>query len=507
MERDGMSGDGAPVLRVRGLGKTFVGRSVLRNVDLEVGRGEIVGLLGQNGSGKSTLIKVVSGYHEPDPGSSIEINGLDLQHPQARLQMAFVHQNLGLFDDLSVIDNMMVNRWARESGHLRWGRLRSQAAALLDDFGLRIGLDERVGGLSQGDRAVLAIARAVGELAHSSSGLLVLDEPTPYLARDEVARLFAAMRAAATRGIGILFVSHRLDEVRQITDRVLVIRDGGLVADEATAGLSDERLIELIVGRELSSFYPEAADRPVTELLLSVEELETPGGVRLDLELRKGEIVGLTGLLGSGFEQVPYALAGASNDVSGELAMDGTRMRLSDLDTAGAIASGLVLVPADRARYGVAGGLSVEANTSLPWIDRLSRRGRIDRRRELREVAGLLDRFDVHPRDPKALIETLSGGNQQKTVLARWIANHPRVLLLHEPTQGVDVGARTQIFSVLREIADQGISVLFCSLEYEDLAHMCDRVLVFRDGLVVSELDGAEVTVDRIVDTSMRAAA
>lgn len=500
--------DVTPVLRVRNLSKSFVGTTIISGIDLDVHPGEIVGLLGQNGSGKSTLIKVVSGYHEPNAGSLIEINGVDSAQSGARLDVAFVHQNLGLFDDLSVLDNMMVNHWARGGGHLKWRKIRADANRVLASFDLHVSLDERVGSLPQGDRAVLTIARAVGELSGlGGGGLLVLDEPTPYLARDEVARLFTAMRSATERGIGILFVSHRLDEIQEITDRVAVIRDGGLVADTPTSCLSSQQLVDLIVGRELTSFYPDMRSAAPAELLLSVSDVETSSGALASFDVHMGEILGLTGLLGSGFEQIPYALAGASDDASGSLRIGSADIDVAVLDTSRAIRNGLALVPADRGRFGVTAGLSVEANTSLPWIDRLKRRGRIDRAKERDEVAALLERFDVRPRDPDALIETLSGGNQQKTVLARWIASQPKVLLLHEPTQGVDVGARTQIFSVLREIADAGISVLFCSLEYEDLAHMCDRVLVFRDGLIISELHGVDVIADRIIDLSLRAAA
>jgi ribose transport system ATP-binding protein len=501
---------GTPVLRVRELSKSFVGRTVLSKVALDVAPGEVVGLLGQNGSGKSTLIKVVSGYHAPDAGSSVEVNGVALDSSLgnsglADLDMAFVHQNLGLFDDSSVLDNLMANRWVKRGGHIRWRALRASGQALLDDFGLDVDLDAPVSALTQGDKAVLAIARAVGELAHLPSGLLVLDEPTPYLARAEVQRLFAAMRSAAERGIGILFVSHRLDEVRDVTDRVVVLRDGSVVADRATADLSDDELVELIVGRAITDFYPTV---PVStgETVLAVHDLAARGDATLSFDIRRGEIVGMTGLLGSGFEVVPYALAGDRAGTAGTLVIDGEAVDIATLTPPAAISHGLALVPADRSRLGVAGTMSVGENISLPWVDRLTRGVRIDRAAERTAVSELLDRFDVRPRDADALMETLSGGNQQKTVLARWIAEQPRVLLLHEPTQGVDVGARQQIFAVIRDAVEQGMSVLYCSLEYEDLAHMCDRVHVFRDGQIVAELMGSEISAERIADVSLRQA-
>lgn len=500
-----------PVLRVEQLSKSFVGRTVLSSVSLAVHAGEIVGLLGQNGSGKSTLIKVVSGYHRPDPGSVVEVNGVRLDHGATAatvhsLDMAFVHQNLGLFDASSVLDNLMANRWVKQGGHIRWRALRRTARRLLDDFGLDVDLDTPVGELAQGDKAVLAIARAVGELAHAPTGLLVLDEPTPYLARAEVQRLFSAMRSAAARGIGILFVSHRLDEVRDVTDRVVVIRDGSVSADRRTEDVDDDELVRLIVGREISGFYPDAATATGAPLL-TVRNLQPAHGHRVSFELRRGEVLGMTGLLGSGFEHVPYVLAGDRPGTPGQMSVGDVTLDVAGLTPSEAIARGLALVPADRARLGVCAGRSVGENITLPWVDRLVRGWRLDRAAERAEVDALLQRFDVRPHDPDAPIETLSGGNQQKTVLARWIANEPDILLLHEPTQGVDVGARQQIFTVIREAVTAGMSVLYCSLEYEDLAHLCDRVLVFRDGQVVAELAGGEVDADRIAEISLRVAA
>lgn len=498
------------VLNIQGLSKSFVGRTVLRSVSLQVRAGEIVGLLGQNGSGKSTLIKVVSGYHEPDPGSVVEVNGVRIDHSSgsfgtAELDMAFVHQNLGLFDESTVLDNLMANRWVKRGGHIRWRALRRSARQLLREFGLALELDDKVGSLSQGDKAVLAIARAVGELQHAASGLLVLDEPTPYLARSEVKRLFSAMRSAAERGIGILFVSHRLDEVRDVTDRVVIIRDGDVVGDLVTNEVADDELIKLIVGRDISNFYPEAHHpRESSDPVLVVRDAQPGGGSPISFELRAGEVLGMTGLLGSGFEHVPYVLAGDRPGTPGTISMGSHESSIATLTPARAIAQGLVLVPADRGRLGVSGTLSVEANISLPWIDRLVRRGRIDRGTERKRVTELLERFDVRPANPDAAMETLSGGNQQKTVLARWIAEEPTVLLMHEPTQGVDIGARQQIFEVIREAVENGLAVLYCSLEYEDLAHLCDRVHVFRDHEVVAELAGDQVSAERIADISLR---
>jgi ribose transport system ATP-binding protein len=495
----------APVLCIEHLSKSFAGKAVLSDVTFTVGSGEVVGLVGQNGSGKSTLIKVVSGFYEPDDGATIRVNDRELSHVNSRARdaMAFVHQNLGLFDTLPVVDNLMVNRWARNGGQIHWRTVKAEAQALLDEFDLDIDPGALVGSLSSGDRAVIAIARAVGDLAQVDQGLLVLDEPTPYLARDEVGRLFAAIRAAASRGIGVLFVSHRLDEVEDVTDRVVVLRDGRKVGDRKTSDLAEGELVQLIVGRPISDFYPSVSES-ATEIALKVVDLSIADMQPVSFDLSRGEILGLTGLLGSGFERIPYALGGAANVKGGTAQIDDELILLARNNPGTAIEAGMVLVPADRPRLGVALGMSVRENMSLPWIDRLSTRLGINRGLEQREAENLVTRFDVRPADPGALMGTLSGGNQQKTVLARWIAQGPKVLLLHEPTQGVDVGARQQIFQVIRDASIAGMSVIYASLEYEDVAHMCDKVLVFRDGSVVAELVGADITTDRIVDISMR---
>jgi ribose transport system ATP-binding protein len=500
-----VSADSQPVLSVKGLSKSFNGRTVLKDVSLDVTRGQIVGLLGQNGCGKSTLIKVIAGYHEPDPGAEILINGepFDVKSKSAG-SLAFVHQNLGLFNQGTVLENLMANRWAREGGHIRWGKARAVARRLLQDFDLAVGLDTQVQELSAGEKAVLAIARAVGELEGSETGLLVLDEPTPYLARQEVAQLFIAMRSAAQRGNAILFVSHRLDEISEVTDRVVVLRDGSLVGHAETKTLDEDSLVELIVGRKITDYYPDSLPEPSGDPVVHVRNLDLGRGAKLDLKVRRSEVVGITGLLGSGFEDVPYALAGLRIAAIGEIGIGSKNLSIADLDPRTAIDNGLALVPADRARLGVAAQLTVRENMSLPWLPSLTKGVRIDQRQERSQVNTLLKDFDVRPRDSEALIGSLSGGNAQKTVLARWIAMSPQLLLLHEPTQGVDVGARQQIFSAIQEAVSEGMSVLYASLEYEDLAHMCDRVLVFRDGRVIAEVKGSELTEERLADLSLR---
>lgn len=501
---------GQPVISLKGLSKTFGGgRPALDGVALDVMQGEIHGLLGQNGSGKSTLIKVLAGYHTPDPGATLEVNGEPVPLPVAPgqfrdLGMSFVHQNLGLTDTMSVLDNMRVGRYSRGLGwRIPWRSERQRVQEGLRRFELDLDPDTLVSELPQGTRAVIAIARAVQEIEGHERGILVLDEPTPYLPRDAVARLFDAMRKVADDNIAILFISHRLDEVQQITDRVTVLRDGKVVATAETAGLEADDLIEMIVGRRLDDLYPEAPV-PGDKLVLGVGDLRGEVVQDLSFDVYAGEVVGLTGLLGTGFEDVPYLLMGTVPAESGVLTFEDGVRPIDTLSVRDRIDLGMVLVPANRERDGIASGLSVAENVTLPRISSYFRRFLMDSRAEHADVTGLLHRFDVRPPDPARAMTTLSGGNQQKAVLGKWLSTNPRVLVLHEPTQGVDVGARKQIFALIREATDHGCAVVLASLEYEDLAHLCDRVLVFRGGRVTSELSRGELSEERIVERCLR---
>jgi ribose transport system ATP-binding protein len=298
--------------------------------------------------------------------------------------------------------------------------------------------------------------------------------------------------------VGVLFVSHRLDEVRAITDRVSILRDGRLVQTSATNEISERELISAMLGRSLDDLYPDA-DSDVGDVVLRVRGLSSPSIRPIDLELRRGEVLGLTGLLGMGQEKLPYLLFGAEPATGGSLQIKERTIDVRELSPSVAIAQGFSLLPADRNRESSVGVASVAENVSLPRIRDFFRGWRLDRRAERRRVAALLRDFEVRPADPGRLFRTLSGGNQQKALLAKWFQTQPRVLLLHEPTQGVDVGARSQIFSQIREASRLGCSVVIASTEYEDLAHVCDRVLVFRDGAVRATLSGDSLSSARIV--------
>jgi ribose transport system ATP-binding protein len=499
-----------PRLELRRLSKSFGGTRALRDVDLSVLPGEVHGLLGENGSGKSTLIKVLAGFHDPDDGELL-IDGEPVRLPlppgQFReLGMSFVHQDLGLVEELSVLENLRVADIAasRSRWRIPWRRERRRARETFERYGVRIEPSALVGDLKPVERALLAIVRALEEIraVGRGQGLLVLDEPTVFLPREGVERLFALVRDAAAAGASILFVSHDLDEVREITDRVTVLRDGALVGTVDTAQTDEAAFVEMIIGRRLAALPTvEHADLTGTEVAVSVRGVSGTTVNDVSFDMHAGEVVGLTGLLGSGFEEVPYLLYGARSARAGELAFDGVTIDLARLTPSTATRAGLALIPADRKTDGSVGSLPVVENMALAVLDRYFNGVALERRRMRRETAAVMRTFDVRPNDPALPYGALSGGNQQKALLAKWFQTEPRLLLLDEPTQGVDVGARQQIFDLVRRsVAERGLHVLCASSDYEQLSVLCNRVIVFGRGRVWRELVGEDVTKERIIE-------
>ena len=499
-------------LVISNLSKSFGGARALDDVSLTVEPGEVHGLLGENGSGKSTLIKVLAGYHSPDAGS-LSVYGQPVKLPLRpgqfkSLGMDFVHQDLGLIPSLTVIDNLYVGELAspRHHLHISWTSERRKARETVARYGLRIDVRARVSDLTPVERALFAIVRAVEGMrtglggANGGGGILVLDEPTVFLPRTGIDQLFALVREIAASGASVIFVSHDLDEVREITDRTTVLRDGRVVGTVVTAETSETELVRMIIGRHLEMLDASPHDLLEQDVEIDVQGL-TGGTLRsVSLELHEGEVLGLTGLSGSGFEEMPYFLFGAWRAESGRLRLHGLEHELPNLTPAAALAAGIALVPADRQQDGVVASLPVYDNILMRSLRAFFRTGALRRRRMLRRARQLMSDFDVRPADPRMICSSLSGGNQQKALLAKWLHRNPRLLLLHEPTQGVDVGARQQIFSLVREAAAQGTSVICASSDYEQLAAICDRVLLFARGRIVEQLVGEAVTKDRITE-------
>jgi ribose transport system ATP-binding protein len=474
------------------------------------------GLLGENGSGKSTLIKILSGFHAPD-GGELEINGrpvaLPLQPSQFRsLGMSFVHQDLGLVPALSVVENLLVGELtSQRSWRVSWARERRRAQETFESFGLQLDPRAKVSELSPTDRALLAIVRAVEEIRANTTdtgseyGLLVLDEPTVFLPTSRREELFAIVREIAATRAGILLVSHDLDEILEITDRVTVLRDGKVRGTVDTARASDEALVEMIIGRPLQARSIKR-EPPVAGKAISITGLTGRYARDVSLTVHGGEVVGLTGLPGSGFEEIPYYLFGVRSAAAGRLEVDGKSYDLRGMSPSRAFDAGVALVPADRQRDGSVGSLSLGDNVMVPVLRKYQSRVGLNRSRMRSDARKLLEHFDVRPPDPRLTYESLSGGNQQKAMLAKWLQTKPSLLLLHEPTLGVDVGARRQIFQLARTAATDGTAVVCASTDYEQLAAVCDRVVVFGRGRVARELTGDQVTKERIAEECYRVA-
>jgi ribose transport system ATP-binding protein len=496
-----------PAIEIEDLSKSFGGVRVLHNVGFSVDRGEIHGLVGRNGSGKSTLIKILSGYHHPDPGGRLIVAGQEVPLPVQpgtahRLGLSFVHQDLGLTPGMTVLENIRIDRFETGLGwRIRWRSERQHVRRELERFDVRARPDTLIRDISPVDRALVAIVRALSQLADADGGVLVLDEPTAYLPFDGVGRLFDATREAARHGTGVIFVSHRLEEIRHLTDRVSVLRDGHLAGTVERANTTEQELIEMIVGGRLA---PSVRSERSLDDQIALRVRSLTGAVVRDVafELRRGEVLGLTGLIGMGHEEVPYLLFGAEPAAGGDVELGGGPLELKRLTPTRAMRAGLALVPADRQGASGVASLSLRENVTLPTLDQFFQHGILRKRRETNRTRALLEHYGVRPAAPARPLGTLSGGNQQKALLAKWFQRLPSVVLLHEPTQGVDVGAREDIFREIRHVAEaQGTGFLFVSSDYDDFARICDRVLVFRYGALVGELRGEALTHDRIVET------
>jgi ribose transport system ATP-binding protein len=477
----------APALEAREISKRFGGARALASVAITVERGEVHGLVGANGSGKSTLVKVLAGYHAPAPGGRLTVGGrrarLPLRPGDARaLGLRFVHQELGLISSLSVVENVRLDELSAARWRwISWRREREQARATLARLWVDVDLRARVEELSPLERALLAIARA----ARETPAVLVLDEPTGFLPRAERERLHDLVRRVARAGSGVLLVSHELAEVRKLAGRVTVLRDGRAVATVDASVVDDRELAALVSGAAQPNRPVSARGSPIGGVF-SVAGL--CGRILRDvsLELRRGEVVGLTGLASSGFDELPYLLFGARRAHAGRLTLDGEH-DLTTMTPARAVRVGIGLLPAAREREGAAGALPIADNVLLPMLRRYAGAFGLglDRRRLMADAAGLLLEHDVMPGDPRAPFGTLSGGNQQKALVAKWLGTHPVLLMLDEPLRGVDVRSRGELIQRIRAVAARGAAVVCASAEREQLSELCDRVLVFSNGRVV----------------------
>jgi len=486
-----------PALRVRGVSKAFPGVRALRDVGLEVAAGEVHALVGENGAGKSTLMKILFGVHQPDAGT-IELGGrtVTIPSPQAaqRLGISMVHQELSLVPALDVARNVFLGREpARGPGLVDWPRLYRDARALLDRLGIRLDPRIPVRRLSTAQKQMVEIARA---LAWRPS-LVILDEPTSSLTPAEIDELFRILRGLRDDGVAILYISHRLEELGQIADRVTVLRDGGYVATLDARRTTIPELIRLMVGRSLEQQFPKEVV-PLGDEALRVIGLTRRGVLRdVSFAIRASEIVGMAGLVGAGRSETARALFGADPHDAGEVYVRGRRVTVRS--PSDAIRAGIGLLPEDRKTQGLVLPLSVATNISLATLPAVSPGGVV--RHRLR--AALARRFvrDLRIRTPNIAFRTrnLSGGNQQKVVLAKWLASDPRVLIFDEPTRGIDVGAKVEVYHLMTDLARRGVGILLISSELPEVLGMSDRVLVMHEGRIVADLPRTEATQERVI--------
>ncbi len=502
----GEPGGRPEALALAHVSKTFPGTRALDDVSFDVRQGEFHALLGGNGSGKSTLIKILAGVYHADPGGTISVAGRVLAADRTSPEEAraaglhFVHQNPAVFPALSVAENMAVGRGFERGalGRVDWKALRRRTAPLLARFDIDVRPDTLVRDLRPAERAMVAIARALQDQEDVDAGLLVLDEPTASLPGAEVVRLLAALTRYAANGQTILFVSHRLDEVVETADRATVLRDGAVAGTVERGDITEERLIELIAGRPLDRVFPEMPPVTADEIALDVRHLAGGPVADVTFQLRRGEVVGIAGLLGSGRSELLKMLFGAYRIRAGEVLLEGRPARFAHIGEA--MEAGMAYVPEDRGGEGVFANMTVTENLTAALVHRYWKGGLLRHRAEDADARRALRDFGVRAASVHQDLAELSGGNQQKVVLARWLQRHPRILLLDEPTQGVDVNARAEIYGLVREAVAGGCSALVVTSDFEELAHVSDRVLVLNNGRVTAELRAPDISAARLTE-------
>lgn len=489
---------GAPALRITAVSKTFGTSKALDDVSFEVEHGEIHALLGGNGSGKSTLIKILAGVYQADEGGTLEFEGRPVAASATTPALArenrlrFVHQNPGLFTDLTVADNIaMRSGFPTRIGGIRKRELHKRVAGLLEAFEIDAKPGMLLGELRPADQTMVAIARALERSDGEPPSLLVLDEPTASLPQAEVDVLLAALRRRAESGQGIIYVSHRIDEVLSISDRVTVLRDGHHIITRDVEGLTEAALTEYIAGRPIERLFGERADAAEissdAEVVLSVRDLAGGPLNGVSFDVHRGEILAIAGLLGSGRTELLRMIFGALKPERGTVTLHGEPVPSGTLPRQ-AMNRGIAYVPEDRALDASFPDLTVEYNLSMAEVAKYRRFGRMAARPEKADAVASIREFGIQPPTESAVFSTLSGGNQQKVIVARWLRRNPAVLLLDEPTQGVDVGARADVYESIRQATANGMAVVLVSSDFEELVHASDRALVLQDGVIVAEV-------------------
>jgi len=486
-----------PLLEVTGIGKSFPGVRALHEVCFSVGVGECVALLGENGAGKSTLMKILAGVQEPDEGT-ILVEGVAVRIRSVEeglsLGIALIHQELNLATNLTVGANIFLGREPVKGGLIDESKIAVEAQQYLDQVGLDIPASTLVSDLAIGRQQLVEIAKALA----TDAKLLIMDEPTSSLSQKETERLFEVVKKLKGDGVSVVYISHRLSEVIELADRVVVLRDGENAGEIEKTEITHDQMVRMMVGRELSQFYahePHAAG----EVLLSVEGVVTRAHPThsISFSLRAGEIVGLGGLVGSGRTELLETLFGITPALAGTIKVDGDSESLQNPREA--IAAGLALVPEDRKQQGLIIDMAVADNLSLASVGRDQKRGFLNFGAEREISVEMVDRMRIKTPSDRQIVRFLSGGNQQKVVLGKWLAMKPKVLLLDEPTRGIDIGAKQEIYALMEELAAQGVAILFVSSEMEEILGMSDRALVMHEGQLSGELQRDELSEEAVM--------
>jgi len=486
------------LLRALDIEKSYAGVHALKQASFELHAGEVHALIGENGAGKSTLIKIITGTVTPDAGE-IQLGGKTIAHNSPRiakqLGIAAIYQQPALFPELSVSENIAIG--LEESAfwrHVDWRARRERAAELLARVGAKVDPATEAGDLTMPQQQLVEIARALG----AKATVLIMDEPTASLSAEDAQNLFAVIRQLRAKGVGIIYISHRLEELSLIADRVTVLRDGCTIDTRPMSEVNRQQLIQLMVGRELSAVYPKKTVQ-LGEVTLELRGVGcSASGIHdVDLSVRAGEIVGLAGLVGGGRTELARTIFGLTPADAGEVLIRGERVTI---ESAGrAISLGIAYVPEDRRRHGVILDLAISANITLASLNQFSRSGALNFQREREVAADYTRRLGIKTPAIFAPVTTLSGGNQQKVALSRWLLTKPSVLILDEPTQGIDVGAKSEVHALMTELAAQGVAILMISSELPEVLGMSDRIAVMCGGTIAATLDRAEATQEKIL--------
>jgi rhamnose transport system ATP-binding protein len=498
-----MDNDNPPRLELTHASKSFGRVRALGDGSLALWPGEVHALLGENGAGKSTLVKLLAGVYQPDSGELlVDGQARTFANPaEARdAGLAVIYQEPTLFADLSIAENIYMGRQPRDRiGRIRYDEMNREVDTLLQSLGVNLRAERLVRGLSIADQQVVEIAKALS----LNANVLIMDEPTAALSLTEVERLFSIVRALRERDAAILFITHRLDEVFALTQRLTIMRDGLKVFDGMTADMTIDSIVSKMVGRDLDTFYPKADVAP-GEVRLSVRNLTRDGVFKnVSFDVRAGEIVALAGLVGAGRSEVARAIFGIDPVNAGEVHIAGKPLQLGRPQAA--VRAGLALVPEDRRAQGLALELSIARNASLTVLGRLVKHGLISSRSENSLAADWGKRLRLKASDLDAPVGTLSGGNQQKVVLGKWLATGPKVLIIDEPTRGIDVGAKAEVYRTLAELVSEGMAVLMISSELPEVLGMADRILVMHEGRISADIARADANEERVMSAALGA--